>query len=186
LNTVAGTCSNVIACPNATGAVINNICVNCTAIPHNNGPDVGNTACACIVPYQWSWNATDNTGSCVCSLPSQITILSSPGCFDCATVVYGPGTVSANACNCDANFLWDAISLTCYCPVTWTLNVGAGTCTCNTTTSAVINGICVDCTKIWSNAGPNGNNTACTCLTPDTWVWDSTYNVGFCYCNSTY
>jgi hypothetical protein len=70
LNSFAGTCTNVIICPNATGAVINNICVNCTAIPHNNGPDVGNTACACVVPYQWSWNETDNTGSCVCSLPT--------------------------------------------------------------------------------------------------------------------
>jgi hypothetical protein len=59
-------------------------------------------------------------------------------------------------------------------------------CTCNTTTSAVIDGICVDCTKITFNNGPNGDNTLCKCLIPDNWAWDLTHHVGSCYCNGSY
>jgi hypothetical protein len=125
-------------------------------------------------------------GTCNCNPSSEITILSSPGCFDCTTLSYGPGTVTSNVCNCYSNFLWNSTSNTCYCPATWTLNSVGKTCTCPTSTSAVITGICVNCTLVSNSSGPNANNTACTCLLNNYWTWDSTANVGYCNCNSTY
>ena len=62
-NTTDNTCS----CPITSSAVISGYCVNCTAIINNNGPNVGNTLCTCLISDYWAWDLTTHTGYCNCN-----------------------------------------------------------------------------------------------------------------------
>jgi hypothetical protein len=172
-------------CPPATSALISGYCVDCATVTNGATPNGNHDNCVCTTPYQWNWDALTNVaGTCTCNPATEITIAAAPHCFNCSTVTYGKGTATSNACDCISGFLWNATDNTCYCPVGWT-QVGL-TCTCPTTTNAVIDGYCVNCTLIAGNAGPNSNHTACDCITSDTWSWDSLHQIGYCTCNSTY
>jgi hypothetical protein len=172
-------------CPTATSAVISGYCVNCNSVTNYATPNGNFSNCVCTVPYQWGWDALTNVaGTCTCNPATEITIAAAPGCFNCATLTYGKGTATSNACDCLSGFLWDPIGLTCYCPTSWSL-IGL-TCICPTATSAVIGGYCANCSAIHNNAGPINNNTDCSCLVPDNWAWDAINHLGSCYCNATY
>jgi hypothetical protein len=163
--------------------MISGICVNCSAISHSTGPINSSTLCGCTAPYIWSWDPVLG-GACSCSGLQEITVTQTPGCFDCATVTYGAGTKGVGVCICNPNFVWNATSLTCYCPATWFFNVTDNSCSCSDAVNAVIDNICVNCSTIAHNDGPNTNHTLCTCLIPDNWAWIA--ETGYCNCNSTY
>jgi hypothetical protein len=177
LNRNAKTC----VCPTSTSAVISGVCVNCKSLTHCTGPNSNYTTCVCTTPYQWTWNSTSLTGACICNPSFEITTSTSPNCLNCNSLSYTKGTVTNNTCDCNTNFLWNTTSLTCYCPYTWT-TIGT-TCVCPTGTSAVIGGLCVDCSSISNHLapGPNGDNTICVCTYPYQWSW--TNPTGQCLCN---
>ena len=139
------------------------MCVDCTKVVYTStGPNSAHDGCICTPPYQWSW--VNLTGSCICDPSFEITIAASPYCFDCSNTVHGPGTANTTTtCNCNATFYWNTTSNTCECPPTMLFDNSTQNCDCNTATSAIISGICVDCTQILNNTGPNNLNNACTC-----------------------
>jgi hypothetical protein len=170
-------------CP-VTSAIIGGVCVNCLTINHNNGSNTAKTACLCITPWQWTYNAANLNSSCVCNTRSEITITPAPGCLDCTALPYATGTVTANVCNCKPNFLWNATALNCYCPASWYLNATTKTCTCPTVSSVVISGYCVNCTALANNNGPNSTLKICNCINPYQWNWVLATFTATCYCNS--
>jgi hypothetical protein len=182
LNAANSTCNK---CNTVDSVIISNTCVNCTLISKASSPNVGNTVCQCIAPYQWFWNTTSLTGSCICNTTFEITI-SNGGCFTCQNIAYGAGLAVNNSCTCLTNFLWNATSLACYCPTSFTLTTANNTCNCNTASSVIINNVCVNCSKITNSNGPNVGQTACQCVSAFQWFWNTTSLIGTCTCNATF
>ena len=183
MNATAPSCT----CPSDQYALIGSYCVDCsnTSIPESSGvASEDRSKCVCTTPYQWNYTL-DAGGACSCNGSTLITIAQSPQCFDCNGIPYGKNTQTSGSCNCNENFNWNSTSLACECQFGWYLNVTDSTCTCPTD-SAVIGSYCVNCSLITDNNGPNSGHTACTCLIPDNWIWDSSTHVGTCLCNSTY
>jgi hypothetical protein len=91
--------------------------------------------------------------------------------LNCSTLSNTLGTITANTCDCASGFFWNATSSTCYC---------------DPTTSSMVGGICVDCYTILNNNGANPNNSACLCIPPYQWQWNSINQTGDCICNSSF
>jgi hypothetical protein len=177
LNTTSKTCT---ICNTSDSIIISSkLCVNCTLISGTSGPMTGNTACQCTYPFQWYWNTTSLTGSCICNKTYEITTLNG-SCYTCKNLTYATGLATNNACVCLTNFLWNSTNLTCYCPTNFTfIN---NTCVCNTA-NALINGVCVNCSLIvGTNGGVNASNAGCKCLPTLLWFWDTTTLTGYCIC----
>jgi hypothetical protein len=166
--------------------VIGGVCVNCTAITNNNGPNHNNTRCRCLRPDQWQWDLAHSVGYCNCNNTYEINTPTANGanCLNCRNLSYTTGGTDNNMCVCTENFIWNATGLTCYCPTDkgWTFDsTGSGSCTCPSVSSVVIGGICVNCTAIPSNNGPNATQDNCNCINPYQWTWLSP--AGSCLCN---
>jgi hypothetical protein len=182
--------NNTCVCNTTTSANIGTACIYCSQLQYSTGPATGNTACTCSAASAttWYWNTTSLTGSCYCN--STTSVMTSSGtCYSCKTVTYGSTLGNGTNCGCLANFVWNATALTtCYCPtVGFILSTTAKTCTpCNTVDSVVISTSCVNCTLISGTNGPNVGNTACQCIAPYQWSWNTTSLTGSCICNATF
>jgi hypothetical protein len=165
-------------CPAGTSAVISSICVDCTQISNNAGPNGTNTICYCATPYQWYWNTTSLVGTCDCDQTFEITISANPKCFDCTTLLYGTGkaNIISGQCQCLTNFVWDGNANNCYCPTSkgWTFDGSANppTCTCNVLTSvAFADGYCFDCTSVAHHDTPAVNTGHNNCAVLQYWAF---------------
>jgi hypothetical protein len=83
--------------------------------------------------------------------------------------------------------VWNSTLATCACPFNYVTNTIAKTCTsCSIVDSVLVSDICVNCTKISNANGPSTGNTACNCIAPLQWYWNTTSLAGSCICNSSY
>jgi hypothetical protein len=151
-------------CNTTNSVLINGLCINCPLVTNSNGTDANNSACKCKSPYQWLWNTTTLTGSCICNATTSVN--SNGSCINCSTLSYVTGAVSNNNCVCLTNFVWNSNSSKCICPNPFVLSASVcscpigyyqasnGSCVCNPTVSYILpTGTCFTCVNLPGSTG---------------------------------